>query len=824
MIHTVVVTNFLIMLLNFIRLSIRKIWNERSFSLLTITGLALATVSCTIILLYVRYERSFDAFRSADVYRIAYHGFENNVETGSSAQIVPGLAPAIKQDIPEVKNAVRFAHTGPFMSDPVMEYNGKKFRESKIYFADNGMLSMFSYTMTKGSHEKALDKPNQVALSKSAAIKYFGQEDPLGKTLTFHRGERGAQEVIVTGVFEDVPANSHFHTDFLVSFSTLGFNLDNDWDWGNFYTYIQVQPGVDRKTVESKIPELLNKRIGKFISESAAAGYRIEFLLQPIHTIHLESKLWGEIEVNGDSRTTNFLNIIAIFILLIAWINYINFSIARSAENSKEVSIRKINGSSRTQLITQLLTDAALINLLAVGISVGIIQLALPLLKSLIGLPDAIKFTWESALILCAIFVAGTLCSGLYPAIYISRLNPVTLLKGRMSRSAINLTLNKALIIFQFTASVILIIGTITVFSQLTFMRDKELGLNLEQTLIVKGPAQKDSAYHATLSSFANETKNIRGVSSFAVSSSIPGEELHWGRSFFRKDVPGTDIGCSIIAIDENFFDLFGARFSAGNNFPDGTTAWQDAIIINETAAKAFGYAEASLAVDQTIMWNENDQQLPKRVIGVVKDFNQQSLHKKVEPIVFTLKKYVNAPWAGEFYIFKMNADDLKTSVADVHALWSITYPKSPFDYFFMDEYFNAQYKNDEQFGKVFTVFSGLAIFIASLGLFGLTAYMTAMRTKEIGVRKVLGSSTFGLIWLLSTNYLILVLISFVIACPIAVVIMKEWLSQFAYPIPLDPWIFISAGLLCFVIALATVGIKSWQAAKMDPARSLKYE
>jgi putative ABC transport system permease protein len=814
----------LVMMFNFIRLSFRKIWNEKSFSFLTVTGLSLATVSCTIILLYVRYERSFDDFRSADVYRIAYHGFEHNVETGSSAQVVPALAPAIKQDIPEVKEAVRFAHTGPFMSDPVMEYKDKKFRESKIYFADNGMLNMFSYEMILGSAEKALEKPSQVVLSKSIAEKYFGKEDPLGKTLTFQRGERGAKEIIVTGVFEDVPANAHFHTDFLVSFATLELNLDDDWDWGNFYTYVQVHPGVDRKTIESKIPELLNKHIGKYISERAKDGHRMEFLLQPIRTIHLESKLWGEIEVNGDSRTVNFLNIIAMLILVIAWINYINFSIARSTENSKGISIRKINGSSRAQLIAQLITDAATINLLAMAISIGIIQLALPTLKFIIGLPDAIAFTWENAVIVLTIFATGTLCSGLYPAIFISKLNPISLLKGKISKAAINLTLNKALIVFQFTASIILIIGTITVFSQLIFMREKELGLNLQQTLIVKGPAVKDSTYQATLSFFANETKKIHSVSSFAVSSSIPGEELHWGRSFFRKDIPGNSVDCAIIAIDENFFDLFEARFSAGNNYPDGTTAWEHAVIVNETAAKAFGYAEASQAVGQTIMWNENEQQLPKRVIGVVKDFNQQSFHKTVEPIVFTLKKYVNAPWAGEFYAFKINGDDLRNSIADIHRLWTGLYPQNPFDYFFLDEYFNAQYKNDEQFGKVFTAFSGLAIFIASLGLFGLTAYMIAMRTKEIGVRKVLGSSTFALVRLLSADYLALVLISFFVACPIAMVIMEEWLSQFAYRMPLSLWIFIAAGVLCFFVAMITVGLKSWQAAKMDPARSLKYE
>lgn len=812
------------MIFTFIKISLRRIWKELSFSALSIAGLSLATVSCTIILLYVGYERSFDNFRSTDVYRVTYHGFENNVETGKSAQVVPALAPAMKQDIPEVKSAVRLTHTRHFMSDPVMQYGNNKFRESRIYFADDGLLSMLSYQMISGSAETALARTDQVAISKSVAEKYFGSEDPLGKTLTFHRGERGPKEIVVTGVFEDVPLNSHFHSDFVVSFPTLGFDLDHDWDWGNFYTYVQVEEGVEGETVQSKITDLLDKHIGKFISESAAEGYRIEFLLQPIQSIHLESKLWGELEVNGDSRTVMFLTIIAIFILVIAWINYINFAIARSSANRKEISIRKINGSSRLQLIAQLLTDSAIINLFAVGISIIVIQAGLPILKSLIGIPADIAFGWESGLTLTGIFLMGTLCSGLYPAIFISRLNPVSILKSKISRSAINLNLNKALIVFQFTASIVLIIGTITVFRQLTFMRDQELGLNLEQTLIVKGPAVKDSTYQSTLSFFENETKMISGVSAFAVSSSIPGEELHWGRGYSRKDDPQNSIGSSIVAIDENFFDLFGATFSAGKNYPDGTSTWQDAIIINETAAKELGYSDASMAIDQIIIWHENGKDLPKTVIGVVKDFNQQSLRKKVEPIVFTLKKYVYAPWAGEYYSFKVNSKDVKASIAGIEKVWATIYPQNPFDYFFLDEYFNAQYKNDDQFGKVFTIFSTMAIFIASLGLFGLTAYMTAARTKEIGVRKVLGSSTFQLVRLLSVDYLKLIVMAFIIACPIAMMLMDEWLSQFAYRIPLSIWIFISAGVLCLLTALLTVSVRSFQSAIMNPVKALKHE
>lgn len=808
-----------------LKLSLRKLWNEKSFSFLSIAGLSLAIVSATTILLYTFYERSFDSFRSADIYRVTYHGFEHNVETGSSAQINPALAPAIGNDIPEVISAVRLVHTGPFMADPVMEYQDKKFRESKIYFADPEFLSMFSYNLIEGNAATALTNPHHAVIAQSVARKYFGNGTAIGKTLVFHRGERGAQSIVISGVFEDIPLNSHLHTDFVLSFSSLGIpDLDSNWDWGNFYTYIQLQPGLTAETIQAKIPELLNKRLGKVISDMQANGYRVVFELQPIQSIHLHSRLWGELEVNGDANTVTFLQIVAAFILLIAWINYINFSIARSTENSREISIRKINGANRLQLMGQLLMDAAAMNFIAIVISVAAIQATLPILKVLIDLPDAVSLGWQGIAVLFMIYLVGTLCSGLYPALFISRLSPVSLLKSKVSRSLASVNLNKALIVFQFTASVVLIIGTITVYQQLAFMRNQALGMDLDQTLIVKGPSVKDSTYKAIRSSFVIETKRLPGVVSFAITSSIPGDELHWGRSFSRQNATENSVGCAIVAIDENFFTLLGASFAAGKNYPDGTTAWQDAIIINETAAKALGYFDPAEAIDQTILWSENDRPFPKKVIGVVKDFNQQSLRTKIEPIVFTLKEYVFAPWAGEFYAFKIQGKNIPESIQSIQHLWATLYPQNPFDYFFLDQHFNAQYKNDDRFGKVFIVFSGLAIFIASLGLFGLTAYMTVLRTKEIGVRKVLGSSTFQLVYLLSANYLKLVVIAFIIACPIGILLMDKWLAQFAYRISFNGWICVVAGVLSLTIAGLTVAIKSWQSATIDPAKALKYE
>jgi putative ABC transport system permease protein len=516
--------------------------------------------------------------------------------------------------------------------------------------------------------------------------------------------------------------------------------------------------------------------------------------------------------------------VIAVFILFIAWINYINFAIARSSGNIKEMSIRKISGSSRFQLIVQLITDSALINIVSVCLSLAIVQALLPWLKISLGLPQALSFDTNSLLILVAIFVAGTFASGLYPAISISSLNPVSLLRNRISRSTVSLNLNKALIVFQFTASIVLITGTITVFRQLSFIRNRSIGLNLDQTLIVKGPAIKDSTYNGTLSYFSNETRNVTGLSGFAVSSSVPGDELHWGRSFYVKENPNHSIGASIVAIDENFFALFDAEFIAGSNFDDGGTSFRDAIIINETMARELGITPGKATSDQIIMWNEGEEQLPRRVIGIVRDFNQQSFKKKIEPIVFTLREYVYAPWAGEYYSFKISGNDLQATIANIEQLWKKVYPQNPFDYFFLDEHFDTQYRNDRQFGKVFTMFAAFAILIASLGLFGLTAYMISMRTKEIGVRKVLGSSSFQLVHLLSSSYLMLVIIAFVFAIPIAYWLMSMWLSQFEYRINISALTFLLAGAISFLTAMITVGYKSWSAANMNPADALKYE
>ncbi|MFZ6013499.1 MAG: ABC transporter permease [Bacteroidota bacterium] len=815
------------MVTNYLKVAFRKLWRHSVFALINIIGLSLGLISCTFILMYVQYERSFDNFRPSDLYRVAYYGYQHHEEVGKSAQVVPALAPALKQDMPDVADAARIVHTDPLMADPVMQVGDKSFRESRIYYADSSFLQMFSYTLIAGSANTALAMPDQVVISESMARKYFGDEDPIGQTMTFHRGERGKSELKVSAVFQDVPPNAHLHTDILVSFSTLKFHqqLDHDWGWGNFYTYIKLSPGVEPQTFESKIPAFLQKYLGDQIKHEAAAGYTTKYALQSIQNIHLDSTLWGEAERNGDRKTTDFLVVIAVFILVIAWVNYVNFTIAKSTENSKEVSVRKISGSNQWQLMGQLMTESLLVNLMSAIIAVAVIQLLLPILKTMIGLPAALEFGNDSLLVIALLAVAGIIIAGLYPAYVVSQLKPVSILKGRISRSALGVNLNRALIVFQFTASIVLIIGTLTIQGQLSFMRMTELGLSLDQTLIVKGPAVKDSTYYSHLDVFYDKATKLSGVENMATSSSVPGHELQWGRSFYRKEDPANDVGVNIIAVDEHFFDLFKASFVAGKNFTDGSPSNQDAVIFNETAARLLGYANPPEMVGETIIWDENErQQLPKRVVGVVKDFYQQSLKTEVGPIVFALKRYLSAPWAGEYYAFKISRGNVNGSIIDIHKVWSEVFPGNPFDYFFLEDFFDAQYNNEQNFGHVFGLFAGLAILIACLGLFGLTSYMTILRTKEIGIRKILGSSSLGIVRLLSRDFMLWVLIAFVLACPVSAYLMSQWLEQFAYRIEMSVWIFVLAGLICFVIALFTVSWKSWQAANINPTHALRYE
>lgn len=815
------------MLRNYLTIAYRNLLKNKGFSLINIVGLAIGMSACLLILQYVSFELSYDDFRKKAVYRIADYGYMHGELIGQRAQTSPALAPVLQREIPEVVHAARLVHTAPLMSDPVIQTGERSFHEERIYFADSSILHMFSYQLLEGNPDKALSLPEHVVLSASMAQKYFPEQDALGQMLTFHMGERGKTELKVSGVFEDIPENSHLHTDFLISFNSISipWNLDENWGWGNFYNYIELHPGSDPTVVQDKVTAVVEKHMGDVMAEWRKGGYTRKPVLQAIQSIHLDSDLEAEAEPNGSRRTVEFLSIIAFFILLIAWINYLNLTTAKSAERTREISIRKVMGSKRFQLICQFMTESLLINLLGAVLALTFVQLLAPSFRAFTGSSFAIGYNPDIIWFVVVIFLFGSLLSGLFPAYLISSFQTVKGLNGLPPTSKNGIGLRKGLVVLQFAASITLIAGTLAVQQQLKFMRQQDLGLDIEQTLIVKGPGIKDSTYQSRMASFKTEAAKLPFVQQVGLSSSIPGRELGWGRSFYRPSYPENAQGISIIAVDENFFDLYKADFLAGRNFSEEFSSDKEAVIFNEKAIELLGFENTEAAIQQEVIWAESDgQHWPKEIIGVIKNFNQEALHKEVGPVVFALKRYVNAPWAGEYYSLKIATQDYPATLAQIQASWQQSFPNSPFDYFFLDEFFNRQYQADQLLSKVFGLFSSLAILIACLGLFGLSSYTTVQRTKEIGIRKVLGASVSSIIRLLSQDFVKLVLLSAVVALPLAYWAIKKWLQNYAYRVEISWWLLAIPLLLVLLLALLTVGSHTVKVALRNPARSLRYE
>ncbi|MEQ9438240.1 MAG: ABC transporter permease [Cyclobacteriaceae bacterium] len=814
------------MLRSYLKIAYRNLLKNKVFSLINIFGLAIGMAACLLILQYVSFELSYDDFRRPDIYRIVQLNYMNGEAVGQRAQNVPALGPALQNDVPEVVRAARIVHTAPLMSDPVMQVGDRSFHEEKIYYADSSFLTMFSYQMIQGDADQALTQPGSMVISESMARKYFPDQEAVGQLLTFHRGERGPTPVRVTGVFADVPKNSHLHTDFLVSFSSFsGWNLDENWGWGNFYNYAEVLPGTDPITVREKFAAVVEKYQGEEMAEWRKGGYVRELGLQSIQDIHLDSDLVAEAETNGSRRTVEFLTLIAFFILMIAWINYLNLTTAKSVERAKEIGIRKVIGSDRKQLMGQILSESLVINLLAAILALTLSQLLMPSFRTLTQGNFTTSFNTEVGIATVGLFVVGTLLSGLYPAFVLSSFRPLSVLKGSIKSSKQGVLLRRGLVVFQFAASIALIAGTFAVRQQLNFMRQQDLGLNMEQTLVVKGPGMRDSTYQQHLTYFKNEASKLPVVQEVAVSSSVPGRELSWGREFHRPTQPENIAGIHIVAVDEEFFDLYEATFLSGRNFSRAVSSDRAAVIFNETAIRQLGFASAEEAVQQPVIWQESDNdQHTKTIVGVIKDFNQESLHQEVGPMVFALKRYLNAPWAGEYYSLKISTQDYPEALAQIRDNWAQAFPSSPFDYFFLDDYFNHQYQADQQFGRIFSLFAGLAILIACLGLFGLASYVTLQRTREIGIRKVLGASTQSVITLLSRDFLRLVIVASMIIVPIIYFAAKSWLESYAYRMDIHWWILALPVVVVWLLAMVTISFQTIKTALANPVDSLRYE
>ncbi len=819
------------MLKNYLKIAWRNLVNNKAHSLINIVGLSIGMAACLLILEFVSFELSYDRFNknAREIYRVTNDRFQNGKLVQHGTITYSAVGPAMKADFPEVLNNTRVEPMGSL----ILIDGDKKIEVKESMAVDNEFLSVFSYPLLAGDAKTAMKDPNTIILTETLARKIFSVQDNdlsslLGKTLKITRDSLPYK---ITGICKDIPANSHLQFELLGSYITL-YTQKNPWKEAeydftdsDFWHYLQLKPGTDYKLLEAKFAAFSQRHFqGNKIS-----GSDEKFLLQPLLNAHLYSDYEYEIGKTGSSMAVWGMLIIASLIIIIAWVNYINLTTARSMNRAKEVGIRKVSGATRTQLIRQFLTESFLMNLIALAAAGLIIylvqggfnqlverQLSLSYLfsDSITGLH--IKFLVFSGLLL------GILVSGFYPAFVLSSFKPILVLKGKYSQSGKGVFLRKLLVTTQFAATVALIIGSIVVYRQIRYVNNQNLGINLSQVLIIKPPilTSFDSSFISHENSFKSELSQIPGVLMACSSGRVAGDEL--GRAFnVHRTDKNTDTKITIrnMGIDFNYLKLYGIPLKAGRNFvqtdfnPDFDKLSN--VIISEAAARSLGFSSNEEALGKNIsVWNKN-----WNIVGVIRDFHQKSLHYAMEPVVMM-------PFCGTDHPIsvKLKGKDLASIIQSIKSKYNAFFPGNLFDHYFIDDRFNALYKNDQLFGKVFALFACFAICIACLGLLGLSLFTTAQRTKEIGVRKVLGATSSSIVFLLSKDFIRLIIISFLIASPLAWLVMNSWLQGFAYRIPISWWIFPGAGLLALCIALGTVSFQTMKAAAMNPAESLRSE
>jgi len=827
------------MLQNLLLTALRNLTKTKFFSFLNILGLAVGMTVFMLIVQYVTFERSYEDFvpNRQNIYRVGLQAYRDNTLILNGAENYPAVGPAMKKEVPGVVNYARLYNMGYKNNVIVVNENAHpapiSFKQEKFLYADSAFLPMMGYPMVEGDAATALGEPNTAVISDKYARMYFGSESALGKTLRMRDDDFNDETVKVTGVFKTLPTNTHLKFDVLFSYKTLYTRgefaqgrYNQNWGRADMYTFVQLQPGVSPTAIEARLPGI----VSKYKPQLAAAHESEKLFLQPLKDIHLYSELAEEPEPNGNANIVFFISLIGLFVLVIAWINYINLSTARAVSRAKEVGIRKVVGAFRHQLVIQFLTEAALVNLCAILLAFLLTLLSLNYFNSLSGLSLTANYLVQPwfLLMIAGLWLVGSLLSGLYPAWVLSSFKPVTVLKGKLKNSSSGILLRKGLVVTQFMASVALIAGTFIVYKQLHFMLSRDMGMNINQVLVMDRPGNavngmnrknfNRAAYFGVLDAFRNELKNTPGVEALTSAATIPGKQREYKVTI--KKYGGKD---STIArfnsMDYEFMNVFKMKLLAGRAFAKEYPKDPDtSVIISQSAAQILGFKQPQDAVGQPLLIPEFGN-APVVIVGVVNDYHQVSFKKALEPSIFFCDVY-----NGEYYALRINTTNLQQTVNRVQAAWAKVFPGNPFNYFFLDDYFNKQYANEQKFGKLFTSFAVLAIILSCLGLFGLSAYTATQRIKEIGIRKVLGASVLNITTMLSTDFLKLVVIAVVIASPLVWLVMHNWLKTFAYRININWWVFPMAGFIALLIALLTVSYQAIKAALMNPVKSLKNE
>ena len=795
------------MLQNYFKIAFRHLRRSKTYSFINIIGFAVSLACAILVLLYVQNQLSFDRFNkhAGRIYRVIKYMDFNGKKTVTPTTGAP-VAGTLAREIPGVEQATRLFPARSYW-DCSVGYKGKVFPEKRFFFADSNFFSVFSIRVLKGNPSTALRSPNSVLLARSCAEKYFGDEDPVGKTLEVFLG-RNRYTFAVNGVTEDVPANSHFHFDFLASLSTLPFSRSTSW-WPNpFYTYVLMKKGVSTAKIEGELPRVVQEHVG-------LSHLHYGLMLQPLTTIHLNSHYQFEIEPNGSETDVYIFVVVGLLLILISSINYANLATARAASRAREIGVRKTCGASRTQLFSQLMSEAVISVVCAIVISVAIGEIFLPLFNSLARTSMKIVLIGPGSILPDLLIMAAglSLLSGFYPALVITSFKVSTNLRGRMAKADEGGWLRGGLVTFQFAVSIVLIVAALVVRRQMMYVVQKQLGFDKQHVLVIQDAQALGEHWKPFVQAMESDpdvlqaagAEFIPGGNFDTVGLSLPQESNSRKYSVFRVDYD---------FVSWNFLPTLGVKVRSGRNFSSNLPGDTLDVLLNETAAREIGLRHP---VGKEL--NIGFKSSPVAIIGVTRNFNFQSLRRKIAPMVILL---LDKP--PKYIIARLGPGDVRRAISGIAKAWRKFSVSRPFVYSFLSRDFNQLYGSDVRLGEIFGAFSMLAIVIALLGLFGLAANTVERRTKEIGVRKVLGASVSGIVGLLAREFIGLVLLGNLIAWPVAYYFMERWLQVFAYRTDMSIWIFFLAGGIAILIAAATVGVRAVRAATANPVEALRYE
>ena len=798
---------------NYMKVVIRNLLKHKGYLVTNVFGLAVGIASCVLIVLYIQDELSFDQYHENKdrIYRLAVSETAGDKVDEWAMSPAP-WAPVLVQDYPEIENVTRVR---PPASRWLIRHEEKRFYEADFVFVDSTFVDLFSIHLIRGDAKTALAEPHTVVLSASVAEKYFGDGNPIGEVIT---GDN-RYEFTVTGVMQDIPDNSHFHFDFLASFASLTANglygepstMQNHNH--SLYTYLMLREGAVPEALELKLSGFLEKYLGERLE---TLGIELRPFLQPLTEIHLNSNLRGELEANSDILYVYLFSTLAGFVLLIACINYMNLSTARSARRAHEVGIRKVLGSHQVQLIKQFMSESVLFSLLALVVALGLVHLLLPQFNLLSGKSLELNYgsSWLVPTLVAITFVTGIAAGG-YPAFVLSSFRPIAVLTGSLKAGTSHSLLRKTLITFQFAVSIIMIIGTVVVLYQLEYMQNKKLGFDKDHVVIVRLPDPEAIEGYQT---FKNAVLKYPDIINMSSATSVPGTEA--SRSLILPEGYQEDQSTNVRTIyaDFDFLETLGITMKSGRSFSREFGSIDNAILINEAAVRAFGWDDP---VGKTFRFpGPRGASPPLEVNGVMRDFHNQSLHQPIEPLMIML-----SPWTSSFLVIRIDGNESSRGLELLQEQWRQTYPNHPaMDYSFLDQDLEQLYHVERRLGSVFVAGSMLSIVIACLGLLGLLSFMSEQRIKEFAIHRVVGASVLNIVFLLSKDSMVLIFLAFIIGAPIGYYNMNAWLEDFPYRVDLSVWVFMFSGITVLALAWLTVGYHALKAATANPINALHAE